>query len=86
MAAATVTQHRHMNRSLSVQKSETRMVFRVLAGIIAALLLLLGPPIALSGAFADSWWESALWVICDLYAGIGLAIGARTGRWYGTRA
>ena len=62
------------------------MVFRVLAGIVASLILLVGLPIALSGAFADSWWESALWAICDLYAGIGLAIGARTGRWYRARA
>jgi hypothetical protein len=61
------------------------MVFRVLAGIIAAFLLLIGLPLALSGAFADTW-ESWLWAIVSLYAGIGLALGARTGRWYGVRA
>jgi hypothetical protein len=26
------------------------------------------------------------WAIGSLYAGIGLAVGARTGRWYGIRA
>jgi hypothetical protein len=62
------------------------MVFRVLAGIIAAFLLLIGLPMAASGAFTDSWWESLLWEICSLYAGIGLALGASTGRWYGVRA
>ena len=61
------------------------MVFRVLAGIIAVFLLLIWLPLALSGAFADTW-ESCLWGIASLYAGIGLAVGARTGRWYGVRA
>jgi hypothetical protein len=70
----------------SVKKSETRMVFRVLAGIIAAFLLLIGLPLALSGAFMDTWWESWLWAIGCVYAGIGLALGARTGRWYHVRA
>jgi len=62
------------------------MVFRILAGILAAFLLLVGLPLAASGAFVDSWWESGLWAIGSLYAGIGLAVGARTGRWYGVRA
>ena len=68
------------------KQGETRMVFRVLAGILAAFLLLVGLPLALSGAFLDRWWESALWAIGSLYAGIGLAVGARTGRWYDVRA
>ena len=76
----------YMNSSSSVKKSETRVVFRVLAGIIAAFLLLVGLPLALSGAFTHTWWESWLWAIDSLYAGIGLALGARTGRWYGVRA
>jgi hypothetical protein len=61
------------------------MVFRVLAGIIAAFLLLIGLPLALSAAFADTW-ESCLWVVGSLYAGIGLAVGARTCWGYGVRA
>jgi hypothetical protein len=61
-------------------------VFRVLAGIIAAFLLFVGLPLALSGAFTETWWESWLWAIGSVYAGIGLAVGARTGQWYGIRA
>ena len=74
------------NGSSSVKMNETRMVFRILAGILAAFLLLVGLPLAASGAFVDTWWESGLWAIGSLWAGIGLALGARTGRWYGIRA
>lgn len=74
------------NGPSSVNKSETRAVFRILAGILAAFLLLVGLPLAASGAFVDSWWESGLWAIGSLYAGIGLAVGGRTGQWYGIRA
>ena len=80
-----VGNYRYMTTSSSVKKSETRKGFRVLAGIIAAFLLLVGLPMALSGAFIHAWWESWLWAICSLYGGIGLAIGAYTGRWYGAR-
>ena len=75
-----------MNTSSPIEKRQTRMVFRVLAAIIAALLLLVGFPLALSGSFMDTWWESAIWAATSLYAGIGLGLGARTGRWYGSRA
>jgi hypothetical protein len=75
-----------MSQSSSGNIRETRMVFRVLAGIIAAFLLLVGIPMALSGAFTEEWWQSVLWVVCDLFAGIGLALGAYTGRWYGIHA
>lgn len=65
------------------------MVFRVLAGIIAVFLLLVGLPMALFGIFAGSG-ESCLWGIfwamSCLYGGIGLAGGARTGRWFNVRA
>jgi len=61
-------------------------VFQVFAAILAAFLLLIGLPLALSGAFVDTWWESGLWAVGCLYAGAGLAVGARTGRWYGVRA
>lgn len=72
-----------MSTSSPIEQRQTRIVFRVLAAIIAAILLLIGFPLALSGAFMDTWWESALWAIGSLYAGIGLGLGARTGRWYG---
>jgi hypothetical protein len=69
--------------------SGTRMLFRVLAGIIAAFLLLIGLPVGLHAMFTDSG-ESCLWdvfgAIACLYAGLGLAEGARTGRWYNMRA
>ena len=74
-----------MESASPVKTSETRMVFRVLAGIIGAVLLLAGPPLALSGAIGDTWMSWVCSVAC-LYAGIGLAVGARTGRWYGIRA
>jgi hypothetical protein len=74
------------NGSTSAKMSATRMVFRILVGILAAFLLLVGLLLAASGAFVDSWWESGLWAIGSLYAGIGLAVGVLTGRWYGVRA
>ena len=78
-----------MSSSSSIRQRETRIVFRVLAGILAAFLLLVGLPVALYAVFADSG-ESCLWdiflAICCLYAGVGLVGGARTGRWYDVRA
>jgi protein-S-isoprenylcysteine O-methyltransferase Ste14 len=68
------------------QDPPTRKAFRILAGIIAAFLLLVSLPLAISGAFTDSWWESAIWALASLFAGIGMALGARTSRWYGTCA
>ncbi len=65
------------------------MVFRVLAGILAALFLMVILPMALYGVFTGSG-ESRIfgifWAICCLYGGVGLAGGARTGRWYDVRA
>jgi len=75
-----------MNSPSSEKQRETRFVFRVLAAVIAALFLIVGLPLALSGAYTHTWWESWLWAICSVYVGIGLAVGARTGRWYGARA
>ena len=75
-----------MNTSPSVETTQTRVVFRILAAIEAAFILLVGFPLALSEAFMDNRWESAILAIVSLYAGIGLALGARTGRWYGVRA
>jgi hypothetical protein len=75
-----------MIHSSSGNQKETRMVFRVLAGIIAAFLLFVGLPMSSSGAFAEELWQSGLWAVCSLFAGIGLALGAYTGRWYGIRA
>jgi hypothetical protein len=71
-----------MDTLSAVEKSKTRMVFRVLAAIIAFFLLAVDLPLGLSGAFTETWWESWFLIISSLYAGIGLAVGARTGRWY----
>lgn len=77
-----------MNSTSSVKRPETRMVFRVLAGVIATFLLLIGLPVALSEVFTSSC--DLLWnifsAICCLYGGLGLAVGARTGWWYDVRA
>jgi hypothetical protein len=72
-----------MNSLSSIKQRETRMVFRVLAGILAAFFLLGGLPIALHEVFAGSG-EHCLWnifsAICAFYSGVVLAVGARTGR------
>jgi hypothetical protein len=74
-----------MNSSSSITQRETRMVFRVLAGILAAFLLLCGLPMALHEVFTGSG-EHRLWgillAIGSVYSGVGLAVGARTGRWF----
>ena len=59
----------------------TRSVFRVLAGILAAFLLLVGLPASLAET-RNGGWEAWLCAGCCLYAGVGLALGARTGRWF----
>ena len=70
-----------MNGSTSPNNVQTRLMFRILAGIIAAFVLLVGLPAALheamNGAFG-AW----VFVLCCLFGGIGLANGARTGRWF----
>jgi hypothetical protein len=77
-----------MNSSSSVKQPETRTVFRVLAGILAGFLLLIGLPVVLYAVFINScdWLWNIFSAICCLYGGIGLAVGARTGRWYDVRA
>jgi hypothetical protein len=51
----------------------TRMVFRVLAGILAAFLLLIGLPMALYAVFTSSsdWLRNIFSAICCLYGGLG---------------
>ena len=72
-----------------MKQPETRMAFRVLSGVIAALLLLVGLPIALYGVFTGSGTSliwNIVWAIASLYGGVGMAGGALTGRWYDERA
>ena len=60
---------------------QTRFVFRVLAGVIAVFIFLVSVPMALYEAIngVSYAWFLAL---VSLFAGIGLAVGARTGRWF----
>ena len=71
-----------MKSSYVSSQGQTRFGFRILAGVFAVFLLLVGFPMALSAA-VNGTWEAWLFAVCSLYAGVGLAFGARTGRWYG---
>jgi hypothetical protein len=73
-----------MNNSHESRERKTRFVFRVLAGVIAAFLLLVGLPAAILEGLDGAWlaWFAAL---SCLFAGIGLAGGARTGQWMFSR-
>jgi hypothetical protein len=72
-----------MKSSRASSHNQTRFGFRILAGIVGIFLLLIGFPMALSAA-VNGTWEGWLFAACSLYAGVGLALGARTGRWYGS--
>ena len=70
-----------MKQADSPGNRQTRFVFRILSGIVAAIMLLVSLPVAVF----DAWHGSPFAVFaaaCCVYAGIGLAIGAVTGRWY----
>ena len=60
---------------------QTRFVFRILAGVIAAFILLIPLPYAV----LESLDRGTLWtwflVCCCLFGGVGMAVGARTGQW-----
>ena len=60
---------------------KTRFIFRVLAGVLALFLLLVGLPVAVLEALNRGTWQPLFGAVCCLIAGIGLAVGARTGRW-----
>lgn len=67
---------------------KTRFIFRVLAGVLAFFLLAVGLPAVTLEAMRGSpqAWIGAM---CCFLAGVGLAVGARTGRWpftFGTPA
>lgn len=60
---------------------QTRKVFRVLSGIVAGIILLFSLPLSLYEAQSGSL-QAIIAAGCCLYAGIGLANGAYTGRWF----
>ncbi len=66
-----------------MEKAVTRLPFRILAGLIAAFLLLVGLPASFLEAQTGSL-EGCFFAVCCLVGGIGLALGAYTGRWFNT--
>lgn len=70
-----------MNLFTPRHDGQTRRGFRILAGIVAAFIMLVSFPLAIHEAWNGPWW-TWLMVLACLYAGIGLAIGAKTGRWF----
>jgi hypothetical protein len=72
------------SRSHSPTKPRTRFAFRVLAGVVATFLLLVGLPAAILEGL-DGSCEAWFGALCCLYAGIGLVGGAWTGEWIYSR-
>lgn len=64
---------------------KARFPYRVLAGVIAAFLLLVSLPVAIHEGADRNTREAWFVALCSLYAGVGLAVGARTGYWPFTR-
>jgi hypothetical protein len=70
-----------MSDFTSPGEPQTRFVFRVLAGVIAVFIFLVAVPTALYEAISGDWYAWFL-ALGSLIGGIGLAVGARTGRWF----
>jgi hypothetical protein len=68
-------------RTGQVMGAETRAAFRIAAGVVAGLLLLVSLPIAIAGALNSHAWEYWFAAVCSLFAGVGMAVSARTGQW-----
>jgi len=68
-----------------MENAVTRLPFRILAGLMGAFLLLVGLPASLLEAQTGPL-QACFFAVCCLVGGIGLAIGAYTGRWFNTRA
>jgi phage shock protein PspC (stress-responsive transcriptional regulator) len=71
----------------------TRLPFRILAGLLGGILLLYGLPVSLLElleavqlqAITGSI-EACFCAVCCLVGGIGLMLGAYTGRWFNSPA
>lgn len=70
-----------MNLFTPRRDGQTRKGFRILAGVIAAFIMLVSFPLALYEAWNGTWWNWLMVLGC-FYAGVGLANGAKTGRWF----
>lgn len=69
------------NSSHLPTEQKTRFIFRILAGVIALLLLLGGLPVALLEVRNGGTWQAWFVAVSCYFAGIGMAVGAKTGRW-----
>lgn len=72
-----------MKGSTSSAPRETRFGFRIAAGVIAALLLLVSLPLAATGAIGEGW-EALFIMAATIYACVGLAVASWTGKWFGS--
>jgi len=77
-----------MNRFKPRHDGQTRKGFRILSGFVAAFILLVSLPLAIYEAACngggwnwESWWNWFVVLGC-VYAGVGMAVGAKTGRWF----
>jgi hypothetical protein len=64
-----------------MKNSETRLSFRILAGLIGLFLLSYSLPVSLLDA-QIGLLERIFFVACSLVGGIGLVAAAYTGRWF----
>jgi hypothetical protein len=68
-----------------MKNSETRLSFRILAGLLGLSLLFFSLPVSLLDAQLGLL-ERIFFVACSFIGGIGLVIAAYTGRWFSSRA
>jgi hypothetical protein len=76
-----------------MEYADTRFPFRILAGVLGAILLLYGLPVSLLELLKAinletimGSLEACFCAVCCLVGGIGLMLGAYTGRWFGSPA
>lgn len=67
-----------------MKNSVTRLPFRILAGLIGAFLLLFGLPVSLIEVPTEPL-KAGFIAVCCLVGGIGLGLGAHTGRWFNSQ-
>lgn len=64
-----------------MKNSGTRFLFRFLAGLMGAFLLLFSLPVSLLEVPTEPL-KAGFIAACCLFGGIGLGLGAYTGRWF----
>jgi hypothetical protein len=68
-----------------MKTSETRLPFRILAGLIGLFLLFFSLPVSFLDA-QSGLLERIFFVACSFIGGIGLVSAAYTGRWFNSPA